>query len=192
MSCSTGSRLNLAKQKQRCINLFLNYKNRPHISTPLKINKMKKSILAVAASVFITGAIITSCNTSSEKVENSQNNVKEAQNNVNEANKDLDKANQEYLNDIENYRKETADKIAANDKSIDDLKAKIKHEKKEAKADYKKKVDELEQKNNDMKKKLDDYKADGKEKWEIFKAEFNHDMDELGKALKDMTVKNVK
>ena len=55
-----------------------------------------------------------------------------------------------------------------------------------------KKIDELEQKNSELKKRLDDYKADGKEKWEKFKAEFSHDMDELGKAFKDLTVKNVK
>lgn len=146
---------------------------------------MKKSILVIAASTFITGAILTSCNTSAEKVEN-------AQNNVTEANKDLDKANKEYLADIENYKKETADKIAANDQSITEFNVRIENEKKEAKADYKKKIAELEQKNSDMKKKMDDYKAEGKEKWEIFKTEFSHDMDELGNAFKDLTVKNVK
>ena len=153
---------------------------------------MKKSILSLAVCTFITGAIITSCNTSSEKVENSQNNVQEAKKNVEEANNDLDKANQEYLKDIENYRKEIADKIAANDQSITELKTRIKHEKKEAKADYKKTIDKLEQKNSDMKKKLDDYKADGKEKWELFKTDFNKGMDEIGKSLKDLTAKNVK
>jgi len=64
--------------------------------------------------------------------------------------------------------------------------------KKEAAADYKIKVDELEQKNSDLKKQMDDYKAEGKEKWEKFKTEFGHDMDELGNAFKDFTVKNVK
>src|ERR1035437_6875337 len=70
--------------------------------------------------------------------------------------------------------------------------AKIKHEKKEAKAEYKKTIDKLEQKNSDKKKKLDDYKADGKEKWELFKTDFNKGMDEIGKSLKDLTAKNVK
>jgi F0F1-type ATP synthase membrane subunit b/b' len=146
---------------------------------------MKKSILAIVASFFVAGAILTSCNTSAEKVENAQNNVKEA-------NKDLDKANQEYLEDVENYRKETASKISANYQSIVDFNAKIEHETKKVKANYKKKITELEQKNTDMKKKMDDYKIEGKENWEKFKAEFSHDMDELGKAFKDLTVKNVK
>ena len=146
---------------------------------------MKKSILALAASALITGAFLTSCNTPAKKVENAENEVKEA-------NKELDKANEEYLADIESYRKETADKIAANDRSIAEFNARIKREKMDAKADYKKKIAELEQKNSDMKKKMDDYKAEGKENWEKFKAEFSHDMEEIGKAFKDLTVKNVK
>lgn len=146
---------------------------------------MKKSILALATVAFITGSILTSCNTSAEKVEN-------AQNNVSEANKDLDKANEEYMTDIENYRKETATKIAENDQSITEFNSRIENEKKEVNADYRKKIEELEQKNSDIKKKMDDYKMEGKEKWELFKTEFSHDMDELGKAFKDLTVKNIK
>lgn len=146
---------------------------------------MKKSILAIAACTFITGAIFTSCNTTAEKVENAQNNVKEA-------NKDLDKANEEYLADIESYRKETAEKVMSNDQIIAELKAKVKHEKKEAKAEYKKQVAELEKKNEEMKKKMDDYKAEGKEKWEMFKRDFNKGMDEIGNALKDLTSNNAK
>ena len=146
---------------------------------------MKKSILNLAASAFITGSILTSCSTPAQKVEN-------AQNNVTEANLDLNKANEEYLADIEKYRKETADKIAANNLSISDFNARIEREKNEVKADSKKKIAVLEQKNSDIKKRMEDYQADGKEKWELFKAEFSHDMNELGIALKDLGVENVK
>jgi hypothetical protein len=155
-------------------------------SNNIKSNKMKKSILIIAACAFITtGAIMTSCNTSAEKVE-------AAENNVIQANKDLDQANQEYLVDIENYRMETANRIAANEQAIADFNARMEHEKKAVRVEHKKKIAELEQKNRDMKKKLEDYREDGKENWQIFKAEFSHDMDELGKAFKDLTVKNVK
>ena len=94
---------------------------------------MKRSILALVATTLITGAILTRCNTSAKKVE-------DAQNNVNEANKDLDKANAEYLADIESYRKETSDKIAENNRSIAEFNARIEKEKKDAKADYKKRI----------------------------------------------------
>lgn len=146
---------------------------------------MKRTIAAMAAGIFLTGVILTSCNTPAEKVENAENKVAEA-------NKDLDKANAEYLADVANYKKATADKIEANEKSIAEFKARIANEKNETKADYDKKIVELEQKDSDMKKRMDDYKVEGKEKWEIFKAEFSHSMDELGKAFKDLTVKKVK
>lgn len=136
---------------------------------------MKKSILVLAAFTFITGAILINCNTPAEKVD-------KAEKNVVEAHQDLDKANQEYLADVEKYRKETADKIAANDKSIAEFKARIAHEKIDAQVAYQKKIAVLEQKNSDLKKKIDAYKAESKEQWELFKAEFSKDMDELGTA----------
>jgi hypothetical protein len=146
---------------------------------------MKKSILMLAAFAVMAATTLTGCNSPAKKVE-------EAQNDVKEANKDLAKANEEYLADIESYRKETAEKIAANDKSIAESNARIKEQKREAAVDYKMKIAKLEQTNSDMKKHMDEYKAEGKEKWEKFKTEFNHDMEELGKAFKDLTVKNVK
>jgi hypothetical protein len=146
---------------------------------------MKKSILFLMVCGLISGVVITSCNTSAEKVENAEENVLVA-------NRDLDQANQEYLADISNYRQETASRVAANELIIKDFNARIAHDKKAAKAEYKKKITALEQKNHEMKMKMDNYKEDGKDKWLAFKAEFSHDMDEMGKAFKDMTVKNVK
>jgi exonuclease VII large subunit len=146
---------------------------------------MKKAILTLAACTLISGAFLTSCNTPSQKVENAQENVAEA-------NQDLAQANKEYLEDMANYRTETAARIAANDESIRQFNARVAQEKMEAKADYRKKIADLEQKNRDMKLRMDNYKEEGKDKWLIFKAEFSHDMDEMGKAFKDLTVKNVK
>lgn len=144
---------------------------------------MKNSILALVACSFIVGSSLISCNTPAEKVENAQTTVQEA-------NKDLDVANKEYLADMKVYRQETADKIAANDKSIADFKLRVAKQKKDAKADYEKQIADLEQKNTDMRKRLDDYKVDGKEQWEKFKTEFGRDMDELGKAFKGFTEKD--
>ena len=146
---------------------------------------MKKSITALAIVIFITATIVTGCSSPAEKVGNAETHVAEA-------NKDLDKANEEYLAEVESYKKETAEKIAANELIISDFNARVANEKKDAKVEYKQKIAELEFKNSDMKKKLDDYKQDGKENWEKFKTEFNSDMNELGKAFKDFTVKNVK
>jgi predicted small secreted protein len=146
---------------------------------------MKKSILALVALAFLTSTFLSSCNTSAEKVENAQQDLKEA-------NKDLDKANQEYLAEVAAYKKEAADKIATNEKSIAEFKARKASEKQEAQADYEKKIDALEQKNSDMKKQMDDYQIEGREKWETFKTNFSHGMDELGKSFTGLADKNNK
>ena len=146
---------------------------------------MKKTILTLAVFTFLSGALFMSCNNSAQKVD-------KAQQNVIEANKQLDNANQEYQADMKNYRMETAKDIAANDQIISDFKAKIVHDQKYAKAEYKKGIADFEQKNREMKNRLDNYNSEGKENWMKFKNEFSHDMDELGKSLKDFTVKNVK
>ncbi|MBP7809206.1 MAG: peptidase M23 [Bacteroidia bacterium] len=143
---------------------------------------MKKSILTIAA---ITSIALMSCGTKAEKVEN-------AEEKLIEANQDLNKANEDYLTEVEAYKKETAEKIAANEQSIAEFKLRVENEKKEAKEDYKKRIAELEQKNSDMKKVIDEYQAEGKDKWESFKTEFNHDMEELGQAFKDLGKNKVK
>jgi len=59
-------------------------------------------------------------------------------------------------------------------------------------ADYEKNLNELEQKNKNLKMKMAEYQDSGKDNWESFKREFNHDMDELGKSLKNFTDNNKK
>jgi hypothetical protein len=131
----------------------------------------------------MSGALFMNCSNSAQKVD-------KAQQNVIEANKNLDNANQAYEADIADYRTETANIIATNDKSINDFKARIAKDKKIAKDDYNKKIADLERKNSDMKKRMDDYKADSRESWVQFKDQFSRDMEELGKAFKDFTIKN--
>lgn len=140
-------------------------------------------LLGVAISIFLASAIFTSCNTAAEKVENAEDkSIK--------ADEDFNSAKEEYLADIENFRKETAAKIEANNQMIADFKVKIATSKKDAKAYYVEQIAILEQKNIAMKVKLDAYEESGKDNWETFKTEFNKDMNDLGEAFKNFTVKN--
>lgn len=129
--------------------------------------------------------IVTSCDTPLEKVE-------KAEKNAIAANQDLTNADKEYLVDIENCKKETAEKISDNNKRLLDFQKRIENKKNEAKADYKDKIADLNKKNSNMEKKMEDYQAEGKEKWKTFKSEFNHDMNELGKTFKELTDTEIK
>lgn len=140
---------------------------------------MKKSILTLTVCIFLTTVFWTSCNSPAQKVEN-------AKENVDEAAEDLDKAKAEYMADVERYRQESAEKIAANNQAIIDFKANVNKQKQSARAQYNKSIAELEQKNKDLQMKLEGYKDEGKDKWESFKMEFNHDMEELGQAFSNL------
>ncbi|MGM0580863.1 MAG: peptidase M23 [Bacteroidota bacterium] len=141
---------------------------------------MKISIMALA---ICTTVFFTSCNSSSEKLQN-------AKEDVNAANADLSEAQQKYAEEVRLFRIEVGKKITENDKKIDEINAKIKNSKNELKAEYEKQVAILEQNNKDLKIKMGNYKASSKENWESFKSEFNKDMNNLGSALKNFTVEN--
>lgn len=146
---------------------------------------MYKSILVAAVSVIATGAITTSCNSSAE-------NVKEKREEIKDAKHDLKVAKEEYIEDVNNYKKDKAENILENEKIIADLKVKYELEKKNSKNAYGTQIAELEMKNAEMKIKMNSYQPSGQENWIKFKREFSHDMDELGRAFKDLTVNNSK
>ena len=148
---------------------------------------MKNLILILVVIIFITGTLLSGCKSSAEKVDNAKEKMLEAKDKVVEAQQELNHALQDS---IQQFKKESEEKIIAYEKSIAELKARIAKENKENKIIYEKKLADLEQRNTDLKKKLDAYKAEGKDKWMSFKNEFNHDIEELGKALKSFTVES--
>ncbi len=141
---------------------------------------MKKSIGIITASFFVMGLLLTGCSSPAEKVEDAEENVIEAQ-------EELDETNENYKADMKAYKENTANQIAANEQSIKDFNARIADQKSEARADYEKKIADLDSKNSDLKKRMEDFQADSQTSWESFKTEFGRDMDELGVAFRDFT-----
>ncbi len=148
---------------------------------------MRKFIYALAIIPIMVGTILTGCQYTAGKVENAQDKVQDANAELIEAGQEL---NQALKDSIQQFKKESEEKITANIKSIDEYKAIVANENMETKASFEKILIDLEQKNNDLRKKLDEFKEVSQVKWQIFKTEFNHDMDELEKAFQDFTVTN--
>ncbi|MBK7805153.1 MAG: hypothetical protein KA270_18405 [Saprospiraceae bacterium] len=144
---------------------------------------MKSSKLLFLFTMLGIFFMFTSCDNAAQKVVKAEENVVDAE-------KDLQMAEEEYLADVEQYKLLSAEKIAANDRSIAEFNARIEQEKKEVRADYKAKIKSLETKNSDMKKKMDEYRVEGKDKWELFKTEFGKDMDELGESISNFGKKD--
>jgi len=153
---------------------------------------MKKPIFTLAITALIAGTVITGCESSAKKVKDAENKVEQTKLDAAEAKINLNQQKEDSINEYKQFKKESEEKIADQEKSITEFKARIAKEKKENRAQYETKLAKLEQKNTDLKKRLDDYKYEGKDKWIAFKKEFKHDLDELGQAFKDFTIKNVK
>ena len=153
---------------------------------------MKNTFLILAASVFMAGTVLTSCESSGKKVENAENNLQEAKNDVHIAKQDLNQAIKDSVSEYQKFKVASDGKIAAHEKNIAEFKTKIANEKKENRAVYERKLAKLEQKNSNMKKKLVNYKENEKYNWEKFKIAYNRDMDELGREFKELSVAKVK
>ncbi|MBK9318792.1 MAG: hypothetical protein IPM91_08210 [Bacteroidetes bacterium] len=85
-----------------------------------------------SVAVLLAGTMFYSCSSSSEKVDQAQEEVKEA-------NQELDQAKEDYAAELETYRKETADRISANEVRIAELKAKADAKNEKLDKDYQKK-----------------------------------------------------
>lgn len=146
---------------------------------------MKKSALTIITAGTILAAITVGCNSPTTKVEN-------AKQDLNEARLERSEEKRDSVADVAAFKKESEDRIAGNEITIAAFKERMKTDKQQTRKADQKVIDELEQRNINMRKKMDDYKYEGNDNWETFKKEFGHDMDDLGQSLKNLTVKNTK
>jgi dynactin complex subunit len=139
---------------------------------------MKNLKKVITISFMIIGVMLIGC------FENSEKSKQEIRDNIEE--------NEAYKLELDEYRFRIAEQITTNENSIIAFRSRIASQKKEARADYEKKINDLNNKNTDLKMRLDAFNADNKESWELFKVEFGRDMDELGNALRDFTINSQK
>ncbi len=154
---------------------------------------IKTNFIPTVVAMLIAATMFTSCQPSTPKTDAADAKVQEAKEELSQAQKDANAA--QAAANAEEWKafKEASEmKIKENEAKIAELKTKMKAAGKKIDAAYEKSIDELEQKNKDMKVKIDGYSNDAKSDWASFKREFNHDMDGLGQALKDLGNNNKK
>jgi hypothetical protein len=141
---------------------------------------MKTNIFAIAVMGFMAGTLITGCDkTPEQKLEANKENIGQAK-------LDSTEVRAERAKEWQAFKAEAELQIAANDKKIDAYKEKMEKAGPKAKAQYKKDVAALKQKNHELKEKLEDYKDGDQTKWQEFKTNFRADMDAVGKTMKDL------
>jgi phosphoenolpyruvate-protein kinase (PTS system EI component) len=146
---------------------------------------MKKTIYYLAVSIVVTaGLVVTSCNSPAKKAEKAQENVEEAQ-------QELQQQKAATAEEWNEFKSESEVKIKKNEIRIAEIKAKKMKPGQALDSLHQKRIDALEEKNNNLRTKINDYERNQSD-WESFKREFNHDMNEIGKAFEDLTIDNKK
>ena len=141
---------------------------------------MKTNIFAIAVLGFMAGTLITGCDkTPEQKLEANKESIGQAK-------QDSTTVRAERAKEWQAFKAESEQQIADNDKRIDAYKEKMEKAGPKAKAQYKKDVAALKQKNHELKEKLEDYKDGDQTKWQEFKTNFRADMDAVGKTMKDL------
>ena len=115
---------------------------------------------------------------------------KEVRKDLSQGNKDLREARTDSAADYQKFKMASETKIRNNQMEIATLKAKKWTDTKEVKERYDKRVNTLEQMNDDLKIKMNGSNKVKTSEWALFKRGVNLDMDELTLAIKDIGVDN--
>lgn len=146
---------------------------------------MKNKIIYTALFAITAGAMLTSCDSKEEKVEDAKQEVVEAK-------QDLKETQQELNAEYPAFKTAAEVKIADNEKRIAELNETLnKPGKLPLDEMRKKKIANLEEKNAKLKSRLYGYEKERSD-WEAFKREFNSDMEGLGAAFSDLGKNNTK
>ncbi len=148
---------------------------------------MKTSIIKISFLACIAVGVMSACNPSPKK---EAEKVEEAKEDLQEAKEDLEQARLDSINDYYKFKEEADARFAENERQIALLKEKAQLEKKEVREKYEKELNELTEKNAQLKSRVEENRKNAKDKWEAFKLNFNQEMDQLGKSLSAMVERN--
>ena len=144
---------------------------------------MRTKVLALTlTSVMVAGSLLTFAQDDKKE--------KEVRKDLSEGNKDLREARTDSAADYQKFKMASETKIRNNQMEIATLKAKKSTDTKEVKERYDKRVNTLEQMNDDLKIKMNGSNKVKTSEWALFKRGVNLDMDELTLAIKDIGVDN--
>jgi hypothetical protein len=152
---------------------------------------MKKIKIALAIITLTAELIFSGCQTQTRKIEYAIANGLEFNHNSKTGLKEVSEELKKAVNaqDWMMFKKASEFKIRDNDIRIAELKVKMQRRGKQPDPVYKKKLNNLENVNLEMKKKLEVY-VGNKNEWNSYKREFTYDLDKLGRTLTNLMVEN--
>ena len=151
--------------------------------------KSMKNIQLIVISIAIaTAGLFTGCDFYADRVESAELSKIEAE-------RELDITQSEIQGEIQIFRREMADKIMENNRSVADIKRKINSGDRWSAAKIDRKINrgdssvrvtqearilDLQLENREMKRSIDNYSDLSRYNWDTFKKEFKEDIEELG------------
>lgn len=148
---------------------------------------MKISFLSLLISVTFTASLLSCSDTTQQKAEK----VEDAKVQLQDAKQNLSQARQDSANNYAVFKTAADAQLAANGKTIADLKVKMINDRAEIREKYQKELDAMNDENQFLKDKMDNYKEISSVKWASFKLGFNQDMDALGKSISGLANRNM-
>ena len=133
---------------------------------------MKKSILTLAAVLFVAGTMLS--NNAAFGIKNEKANAHDVTAGAKDA---QNQAKKDTLSEFQKFKNEANKEINKTEKQLEKLREDMKKEKEEMRVKSKENIDALDRKNHELKVKLEGYTDDAKSDWREFKKEFRHDMD---------------
>lgn len=151
---------------------------------------MKKTMLSfTAVAMLLSGTTAwIGCASPAQKEENAKEEVAEAKEDLAEAQQDAAEATAKAASaeEWQAFKTETQAKIDANQSLISELRKRKRKADNEMTEDaYKAKIDELQERNKQLRDRMDAYETNQSD-WNTFRQQYNSDMDELGRSLDDM------
>ena len=148
---------------------------------------MKKLLSSMAIIAFVAGTISSAFGQVPEKKS------EESEKNMSEPKKEVvvqqePTAQRDSTSDYQKLTNESSKRFTENEKSIADLRTSISKGNSYAKDADLKRVDVLEQKNNELKKELEGCQIEGKTEFATYRNKFNSNLDQLAKDLKDFKI----
>jgi hypothetical protein len=92
--------------------------------------------------------------------------------------------------DYTNFKSSAEQNIRENESLISKLRERIKTQRPERQDEFRRRIDTLEVRNNELRSKLLQYRETTKEEWEAFKREFKNDIEQLGRAVENFADDN--
>ena len=133
--------------------------------------------------VIVLGVGMMSC--SSPDTKNKQKNQEEEKKNVEYKNRE--EATEDRTEQYNRFKLNVYQQLSVNEENISKLKQRVKKKKMTAKINFEKTIDDLAERNEDMKEKIQEYQNDEDQNWDSFKLEYTGEMDELGQAFDKLT-----